>query len=107
MTRKNILVICMGLLPRCVVDHDSVYGSLKVYHDHKIYLINWEIAIIPKCILPGGNDNMQCKQYYTVRSHAWLIVQLVLVYIAACMCMFVNACMHDFQTEPHTILDVQ
>ena len=26
--------ICMGL-PGCVVD--SVYGSLKVYHDHKYY----------------------------------------------------------------------
>ena len=54
---------------------------------------------IPKCIRPGGNDNMQChcKQYYTNEiSRMVIIVQWGLVYIAECMCMFVNVCMHDF-----------
>ena len=51
---------------------------------------------IPKCIRPGGNDNMQChcKQHYTNEISRMVNCTVGLVYIAECMCMFVNACTH-------------
>ena len=54
----------MGL-SGCVID--SVCGSLKVYnnynYDHKYYYHSVKVSLdrlIPKCIRPGGHDNIQC-----------------------------------------------
>ena len=71
----------MGL-SGCVVD--SVCGSLKVYHDHyhgdKVSFNTLGDRFIPKCIRPGGNDNMQChhkQYYYTVRYLMWVAKHLL------------------------------